>query len=104
MGFLDSFLDAAGAILHEMSKDRPVDISNWIDSMEESGAAAVNLKRKGKKGVYLVQGAAFDARGNCVDRQTWQIEANTGLKNFLEGDQSGLGELFDWKNEITYDL
>jgi hypothetical protein len=104
MGFLDSLLDAAGTILHEMSKDKPGDIAEWIDSMQESGAAAVNLRRKGKKGVYLVAGAAFDARGNCVDQQTWQIEANTGLKKFWQGDQSGLGELFDWKDEITYDL
>jgi hypothetical protein len=104
MGFLDSLLDVAEVVLHEISKDRPNDIAEWIDSMKESGAVAVNLRRKGKKGVYLVAGAAFNARGKCINQKTWQIEANTGFKKILEGDQSGLGELFDWKNEITYDL
>jgi hypothetical protein len=104
MGFLDSLLEAAGTILIEVFKDKPADIANWIDAMKISGAAEVHLKRKGKKGVYLVAGAAFDARGKCVDQKTWQIEANTGLKKIMQGDQSGLGELFDWKDEITYDL
>jgi hypothetical protein len=104
MGFLDSLLDATGVILNEISKDRPEDIAEWIDLMKESGAAAVNLRRKGNKGIYLVAGAAFDTSGKCINQHTWQIEANTGLKKIWEGDQSGLGELFDWKNEITYDL
>jgi hypothetical protein len=105
MGFLDSLLDVAGAVLNEMAKDRPGDIVKWINLMEEYGAVAVNLKRKGKQGIYLVAGAAFNTAGQCIDQKTWRIEGNTGFKKFMEGEQSdGLGELFDWKNEITYDL
>lgn len=104
MGFLDSLLEVAGAVLNEMAKDRPDDIVEWIDSMKESGAVEARLIRKGQKGIYLVAGAAFNAKGRCIDQRSWRIEGNTGFKKFMEGDQSGLGELFDWKNEITYDL
>ncbi|MDR2019300.1 MAG: DUF4339 domain-containing protein [Treponema sp.] len=104
MGFLDSFLKITGAVLTEIFKDRPQDIAEWLDSMKASGAVEANLRRKGRKGIYLVTGAAFDAKGKCIDHKTWQIEGNTGFKKIMEGDQSGLGEIFDWKNEITYDL
>ena len=100
MGIFDDILNVAG----ELFKDRPESITNWMDAMKGAGATRAHLERRGQSGIWQVSGAAFDSRGRCVDRKTWQIEANTGLKKFWEGDQSGLGELFDGGNQITYDL
>ncbi|GHT71251.1 hypothetical protein FACS1894110_24030 [Spirochaetia bacterium] len=108
MGFLDSLINGieiAKDVFDELAKDKPSNISTWIDAMQETGAAEVVLKRKKEDGVYTVKAKAYDADGNCIERETWHIEcANKGFKALMEGEKSGLEDLFEGENEVNFDL
>jgi hypothetical protein len=105
MGFLD-FLEAAAAVGAELFRDRVSDITAWIDAWRPVPIAArVYLARTKEENGYVVGAWAVDAQENVLGEKTWHVRANTGMKAFMEGSRDeGLGELFNGKKEIYYDL
>jgi len=110
MGLLDSLLDVleiAGHIANALFKDSPHDIADWINAMQDTGAASVKLKRNESNGILTVKAKAFDTDGTCIDKHKWQFECNSGIKRFMSGIGKGLEsivDIFQGEDEITYDL
>jgi len=102
MGFWDALLDIGIGVLNELGKSKASDIAEWLNDMKDSGAAAAVLKRKDGKGIAYITATAYDEDDNIIDSASWNIECNTGFKKFLDGDRSGLSNIFEGKKEIVY--